>query len=282
MTSALIKLVAAVCLAEICTMVGVFTFPALLPGFMDAWALTNTQAGWISGVYFAAYALTAPVLVSLTDRVDARRVYMVGALANVVACAGFALLADGFWPALVFRALGGAALAGTYMPGLRVLVDRVSAAARPRVVPLYTACFSLGSAGSYAVSAAVAETAGWRAAFGLAAGAAALAVVLVLMLRPLAPEANPSPSRLLDFRPVLRNRPAMGYILGYAVHMWELFAFRSWVVAFLAFAATMPAPLPMPRGCWRRMPWRLWEPWWLSDPRWPGRKWRRAWGGAGW
>lgn len=129
MTSALIKLVAAVCLAEICTMVGVFTFPALLPGFMDAWALTNTQAGWISGVYFAAYALTAPVLVSLTDRVDARRVYMVGALANVVACAGFALLADGFWPALVFRALGGAALAGTYMPGLRVLVDRVSAAA---------------------------------------------------------------------------------------------------------------------------------------------------------
>lgn len=108
------------------------------------------------------------------------------------------------------------------------------------MVPLYTACFSLGSAGSYAVSAAVAETAGWRAAFGLAAGAAALAVVLVLMLRPLAPEANPSPSRLLDFRPVLRNRPAMGYILGYAVHMWELFAFRSWVVAFLAFAATMP------------------------------------------
>ncbi|EKV32532.1 Permease of the major facilitator superfamily [Caenispirillum salinarum AK4] len=214
MSAALTKLVAAVCLAEVCTMVGVFTFPALLPGFMEAWDLSNTQAGWISGVYFAAYALAAPVLVSLTDRMDARRVYAVGAAVNVVACAGFALLADGFWAALLFRALGGAALAGTYMPGLRVLVDRVSPQVRPRVVPLYTACFSLGTAGSYAASAAVADWAGWRAAFGLAAGAAALAVVLILALKPRAPEATPTPTRLLDFRPVLRNRPAMGYVLG--------------------------------------------------------------------
>lgn len=160
----LVNLVAAICVAEVCTMVGVFTFPALLPWFIEAWGLTNTQAGWISGVYFAAYALAAPVLVALTDRMDARRVYVIGALVNVVACAGFALVANGFWAALLFRALGGAALAGTYMPGLRVLVDRVSPSVRPRAVPIYTACFSLGSAASYAASAAVADWAGWRAA----------------------------------------------------------------------------------------------------------------------
>lgn len=221
-------------------MVGVFTFPALLPRFMEAWALSNTQAGWISGVYFAAFAVTAPVLVSLTDRVDARRVYVCGALANGVACAGFALVADGFWTALVFRALGGAALAGTYMPGLRVLVDRVTPDVRPRVVPLYTACFSLGTAGSYAVSAVVADWAGWRAAFALAGGAALLAVVLVVMQAPRRPEPVAVATRLLDFRPILRNRPAMGYVLGYAVHMWELFAYRSWVVAFLAFGVALP------------------------------------------
>lgn len=236
-----LKLVAAVCLAEVCTMVGVFTFPALLPGFMEAWGLSNTQAGWISGVYFAAYALAAPVLVTLTDRVDARRVYAVGAALNVVACAGFALLADGFWPALVFRALGGAALAGTYMPGLRVLVDRVPDAARPRVVPLYTACFSLGTAGSYAASAGIAAWAGWQTAFAVAAASAALAVGIVLLLKPRPPVPSPTPTRLLDFRPVFRNRPAMAYVLGYFAHMWELFAYRSWVVGFLAFAAALPA-----------------------------------------
>lgn len=221
-------------------MVGVFTFPALLPGFMAEWRLSNTDAGWISGVYFAAYALAAPVLISLTDRLDARRVYVVGALLAAVSCAGFALLADGFWPALVFRALGGAALAGTYMPGLRVLVDRVPADLRPRVVPLYTACFSLGTAASYAVSAGVAEVLGWRAAFVVAGGAAVVALALLLVLPPHRPPPAAAPGRLLDFRPVLRNRPAMGYILGYVAHMWELFAYRAWVVGFLAFAATLP------------------------------------------
>ncbi len=31
-------------------------FPALLPGFQAEWGLTNTAAGWISGIYFGGYA----------------------------------------------------------------------------------------------------------------------------------------------------------------------------------------------------------------------------------
>ena len=37
---------------------------------------------------------------------------------------------------------------------------------------------------------------------------------------------------------VLRNRAAMGYVMGYAVHCWELFGYRSWMVAFLAYCAS--------------------------------------------
>jgi MFS family permease len=43
---------------------------------------------------------------------------------------------------------------------------------------------------------------------------------------------------------VLANREASRYIYGYAVHCWELFGSRSWMVAFLTFAQTIvPAPL---------------------------------------
>jgi MFS family permease len=38
---------------------------------------------------------------------------------------------------------------------------------------------------------------------------------------------------LLDFRPVLRNRRAMAWIVGYTVHTWELAALRAWAVTFL-------------------------------------------------
>lgn len=37
---------------------------------------------------------------------------------------------------------------------------------------------------------------------------------------------------------MLRNPGAMAYIIAYSVHTWELFAFRSWVVAYLAFSLT--------------------------------------------
>ena len=51
-----------------------------------------------------------------------------------------------------------------------------------------------------------------------------------------------SVAALLDFRPVLRNLRALRYILAYCAHNWELFAFRSWVVAFLSFSQGLQDP----------------------------------------
>lgn len=227
-------------------MLGTFAFPALIPSFAASWGLSNTQAGWISGVYFAAYAVSVPLLVTLTDRTDARRVWLAGAALTGLSALGFALVAQGFWTALLLRALAGIGLAGTYMPGLRALVDRYEGANQPRAIAFYTASFSLGSATSYLVAGEVAGAFGWRWAFGAAALAALVALALVAALRPVRPEPTPDDRHLLDFRPVLRNRPAMGYILGYAAHCWELFGMRAWIVAFLAFSLTL-APM---QGGW--------------------------------
>jgi MFS family permease len=41
---------------------------------------------------------------------------------------------------------------------------------------------------------------------------------------------------VLDFRPVLASREVRPYIFGYAVHCWELFGSRSWLVAFIVFS----------------------------------------------
>ncbi len=252
-------LVAALCSAHVLTMVGVFAFPALLPTFMAQWQLSNTEAGWIAGIYFGAYALGVPVLVALTDRLDARRIYIGSALLATIASAGFALFADGFWSAALLRALAGLALAGTYMPGLRVLVDRYQGPQQSRAVALYTSSFSLGTAASFLVAGEIAAAFGWRPAFTAAALAAAAAAAIVLMLPPvrranrrqsqpqhatpqtftLQPFPPQKRGRLLDFRPVFANPPAMGYVLGYGVHCWELFTLRSWMVAFLAFSLTL-------------------------------------------
>ena len=54
--------VIAICATQVMTMMGLFTFPALLPEFSEIWKLSNTEAGWISGIVLGAYAITVPVL----------------------------------------------------------------------------------------------------------------------------------------------------------------------------------------------------------------------------
>ena len=233
------RLILAMCIAEVLTMAGVFAFPALLPTFVGEWGLSKTQAGWIAGIYFGAYALTAPPVLALTDRLDARWVYLSGAVTAAAAAAGFALFADGFWTALLFRALGGAALAATYLPGLRVLMDRHRGPRPTRALSFYTASFSLGTALSFLLAGEIAALFGWRASFAATAGAALCAATVPLRLSPAIPEPREADVHLLDFRPVLANRRALAYVLGYGVHCWELFATRSWLVAFLAFSITL-------------------------------------------
>ncbi len=237
------RLVFVLCLAEILGMAGFATFPALLPAFFAEWRLTNTQAGWISGIFYAGYVALVPVLVSLTDRVDARRVYLLSTVLSGAAVLGFALSATGFWSALALRAAAGAGLAGTYMPGLKLLSDRVKGPRQSRAIAFYTASFGIGTSLSFVLAGEIEAWLDWRWAFALAGLGSLAAYLLVFLLLPPAP---PSPEhrpegRLLDFRPVLANRRAMAYVLAYAAHNWELFGLRSWIVTFLAFSQSLQA-----------------------------------------
>ena len=118
-------LVGAMCIAQVLGMLGVFAFPALLPHFIQLWDLSNSQAGWISGIYFAGYSMAVPVLTSLTDRIDSRKIYIISCFVGMIANIGFSLFSQGFWSALIFRALCGVGLAGTFIPGLKALIDRL-------------------------------------------------------------------------------------------------------------------------------------------------------------
>jgi MFS family permease len=235
--------VAALCAAEVLAMAGTMSFQALIPTFIAEWQLTHSQVGWISGITYGAYVAGVPILVSLTDRIDARRIVIVFSLVAAVSSIGFAWFAQGFWSALAFRALGGLALGGTYMPGLKALTDRVEGPYKTRYQSFYTASFSVGSSVSLFITGLLAEWYGWAFAFAVAGIAPLLAVlVLVRWVRPVVPaRQDERQEALLDFRPVLRQRESMSYVLGYAAHCWELFAFRTWLVAFMTFTAVAHA-----------------------------------------
>jgi MFS family permease len=243
--------VAAIVIAQVFTQIGAFTLPALLPGYIERWSLSKTEAGWLIGIFFAAYVPAVPVLLALTDRLPARTIYLVGAGLTALSHFGFAMLADGFWSGLLMRALAGVGWAGAYMPGLKAIADPLRGVAQSRAVSWHAAGVGIAGAVSFAVAGFLDAVAGPRAAFLFgAASAAAAFVIAVTIMPPTFPQrATSAAAALLDFRPVLRNRRAMAWIVGYTVHTWELAALRAWAVTFLAVSfARLDAPgwLPGP------------------------------------
>ena len=234
------RLVAVVCAAQVLVQIGAFFWPALLPGMIPLWQLSNSEAGWITASFYGAYMVSVPVLVTLTDRVDPKRVYLFGVAATVLGHLMFALFADGFWSALAMRALTGMGWAGTYMTGLKLLADRVDAKMMSRATAGHAASIGISGALSFACGDLIAAAAGWRAAFFAAAMSAAVAWLAVALIVP-AQTKRATPAKdgqgLYDFRPVFRNRSAMAYAIAYCIHTLEMSALRGWGVAFLGYVA---------------------------------------------
>jgi MFS family permease len=232
-------------------MLGFSTYAALLPELRDAWGMSNAEAGTVSGMFFAGYIGTVSLWTALTDRVDARRIYLVGSVLAAIGSAGFGFIARGFASAVLFQVLLGVGIAATYMPGLRLLSDRVSGPYQSRYIAFYTSFFGIGTALSYAMAGFITASRGWSAAFLVSAAGPVVAGALVYALRPL-----PAPGRsrftaaslfpLAAWRRVLGDRASAGYTLGYMAHCLELFGSRAWMVAFLAFSASLHAGASYP------------------------------------
>src|SRR6185295_12689831 len=165
-------------------MLGFSTY-ALLPDLRDEWGLSNAQAGVVGGLFFAGYVSTVSLWTALTDRVDGRRIYLVGSVLAAAGSAGFGLLADGFASAVFFQIVLGVGIAATYMPGLRLLSDRVSGPYQSRYIAFYTSFFGIGTALSLAMAGLITPHFGWRTAFIVSAVGPLGAGVLVFMLRAL-------------------------------------------------------------------------------------------------
>jgi MFS family permease len=233
------RLTLLLCLAETLNMAGYSAVAALLPELKAAWSLGNAEIGIVEGTFNVGYVVAVPVLVTWTDRRDPRAIYLLASLIGLVASLGLAFLARDLWSAALFRGMAGIALAGTYMPGLKILTDAVAGPKQSRWLAFYTASFSLGASASTAATGAIGHAIDPAAAFVFAAIGCALAWILVATATQAKPVASqPAHALWSALWQAAHNRRALAYSLGYAAHMWELYGFRAWLVAYLLFGAT--------------------------------------------
>lgn len=220
-------------------------FLAVQPLLQEEWQLSNTESGWISSAYFAGYMAAVPLLSSLTDRIDARTVWLGACALGGASALGFALAANGVGTAAALQALAGAGLAGTYMPGLKVIADRLPHTSRH--VAFYTTSFTGGASLSFWLIGVLAARLPWQtAALIAAAGPIAGCLLVGTLLRPVVIATGSHSTTATHVRAVFQSRDTIRYVVGYTVHAWELFALRAWLVPFVMFAAALrgsPAPV---------------------------------------
>jgi len=236
------------CVGQLGSLLPHVVVPALLASFLiPEWHLSGAQAGLLAGSGAAGYMLAVPVLATLTDRIDARKILIAGSAVSTLGTVLFGLLAIGLWSGALCNAIAGIGFAGAYMPGLKALTDRLEPGDSSRAVTFYTSSFSVGVGLSFAVSQFVAENLGWRAGFLITAAGPIVMLTASALLKPVQPK--PASGRLLNFAPVVRNTNAMGFVLGYGAHCFELYAIRTWIVAFWTFVVAthgqswVPTPL---------------------------------------
>jgi MFS family permease len=211
-----------------------FSATAIAPSLRAEWALSTTSAVWLTAsvqLGFAVGAVTSSTL-GLADRVLPQRLMAACALGAATCTAALALTAHGLAVAVPLRALTGVFLAGVYPVGMKLTASWVGSAERGRAFGILIGALTLGSAMPHLVASV--GPLPWRAVMLVASGITLLAAAVAwTLVRPgplLSAGARPHARYALE---VFRERRARLANLGYFGHMWELYAFWTWLSAFL-------------------------------------------------
>jgi len=220
--------------SELCGMAPWFSASAVAPALSRLWRLDTAGGAWLTisvQLGFVAGALVSALL-TLSDRWSARRL-----VAGCAWLAGLATLGVAFAPGpgagIALRMLTGAALAGVYPPGMKIVAGWYREG-RGLAIGVLVGALTLGSALPHLIRWAVpAEY--WRPVLDIAAAAALLGGLLVLLVPHDGPFATPAPPFTWRAAPsILADRAVSLANLGYLGHMWELYAMWTWLAAFVA------------------------------------------------
>lgn len=208
--------------------------------------LTDTQLGVIGAAFIVVFSVVSPLFGTLGDR-KARPPLIALGVAIWSLATGLAGFARGFWTLFLTRsAVGiGEAAYGTIAPAL--LADQSPIQQRGRVMAVFFAAIPIGSAAGYVLGGLADHHFGWRAAFWIAGFPGLLLSLLVFFVKDPprglhdggATDAS-AVERRHGYIGLLRNRPYMLAVLGYAAYTFALGGLGFWMPAFLERARGMP------------------------------------------
>jgi MFS family permease len=220
-------------LAELLGMSLWFSASAVTPQLRQIWGLTTAEGAWLTTIVqlgFVCGTALAAVL-NLADVIPARGLFSASALLGAAANAAI-LAAPGYRTALVLRFLTGFFLAGVYPPAMKMTATWFRSQ-RGLAIGVIVGALTVGKAIPYLVRAF--PHVGVRPVVLTASAGAVFAALLVGV----GYREGPFPFTARPFSwthvgDVVRVREWRLATASYLGHMFELYAFWTWIPAFLA------------------------------------------------
>jgi MFS family permease len=223
-----------------------FSASAVTPQLRSIWGLTTAEAGWLTTIVqlgFVCGTAVAAVL-NLADVIPAGRLFSISALLGALAN-GAILSAPGFPAALGLRFLTGFFLAGVYPPAMKMTATWFKAE-RGFAIGVIVGALTVGKATPYLVRAL--PHVGLRPVVLTSSVGALIAAVLVATTYRDGPYPfAPRPFSWHQVRDVVRIREWRLATSSYLGHMFELYAFWTWIPSFLAASVAAGERVRAPR-----------------------------------
>jgi MFS family permease len=210
-----------------------FAASAVAPQLAQRWALSGSQAGWLTTIVQLGFVVGTAIaaLLNLADVLPSSRFFAVAALLGAAANAAL-LQTHGFSIALVLRFLTGLSLAGVYPPAMK-MASTWFRARRGLAIGTVVGALTVGKATPYLVHAL--PNAGPNGVILTASMCAIFAALLVGAFYVDGP--YPFPPRPFSWRllhTVFERRDWRLATGGYLGHMFELYSFWTWIPVFIA------------------------------------------------
>ena len=222
-----------------------------LPLIEAEWQMNKTQAAMVFSSYLLGNAISALVLVPMTDRLTPQRVYLGGLVVLVISNLLFPALAGGFWAGAILRFVAGAGHIAAYVPGVQMVSRRFAGRKRGAAVGVFVSAGYAGTTLSYTfMGQLLSFTPSWQMAYFITALAGLVGLGLGYRLvggegLPLRQSGSLSaPRGRLNLR-LLRDPAVALIIIAYTLHTAELYIARLWFPSLLGAALISPTTTPL-------------------------------------